>query len=164
MNKDNAIYLMGILLIIFLAYTVFSKKNNIRQLKANGIRTEGVITPYGSDFIVKYQVNSRSYKARKSNPFANLQEGEKYKVAYDKDEPDNVIVLFYEPILDEDFLESKTTSVSQTSSGNVLFYFDIDGNEIQRYNELKPDYDIDESKTYKVKYLKDNPKVAYIIY
>lgn len=164
MKKDYIIYLLGIGLLIFLFSNFFYRRSNRQILEKSGMISHGTITPYGSDFICNYNVKGKSYKFKRSHPYPYLQEGEKYKLAYEKGNPKNAIVLFHEPILEGVYLEGLTTDVAQSINNNILFHFNTDIGEIERYNKARPNYKIDESKSYKVKYLKENPKVAYLIY
>lgn len=168
MKIKNTLSWLGLIGVFGAIYGLyFWQTESIEALKEYGLRTVGIIEPYGGNVICRYKIDDTPYEFKKSQPFSGLQEGEMYEVAYALDDKENAAVLYENPILPDSifFLETNSIEVKEQAINSRRFYFkySVNGKSYQRYQKYKSGEKVDENNTYMVKYSNMNPKIAYLI-
>ncbi|MES2733442.1 MAG: hypothetical protein V4714_16980 [Bacteroidota bacterium] len=167
MTKNRLTILLGILILLFFIYQYNKSKIVYKELLIKGDKAIAKIHPMGSNLIFDYTVNGRIFTHKVSKPFDGLQEGEYYEVIYKRSNPDESEILFSNPIIMniKEYDSTNTISIRDISlNPAVVFTYQINGQEFERYQIPMDKQAINEAKSYLVRYLIKNPKVAYIIF
>lgn len=120
----------------------------------------------GDDAIIEYSVNGKRYKAY-TMANTGMIVGDKYKVKYDKSNPEKHLLLETKPV----FLETEKTGIVVGTVNHLIkigknklgFIYEVNGIEYERfqlYNKNK--FTPEKGEQYQVKYWRQNPQRAII--
>lgn len=169
-----------LLIILSMYFTRGSKINNPEYTIGTIVRIRQ--DARGASAIVKFKVKSKTYKSSiGTSADSNDQIGKKFKVVYEKDNPNENYILTFAPIFTNNDLKRETVgTVTQifrsgftfsskkfTSIYVVRFTYFVNGIEYNRAQSLPREYkqkfpQLKDGKKYKVEYSIKNPKIVII--
>ncbi len=141
--------------------------SNFDELKRTGELTIGTIESYGDNVITEYEVNGETFKRKRSQPFGGLQDGEQYYVAYNPTNPEEYVVIYECPYINDStqFEVTSTTGFEHSWDSELRFKFEfqVNNKKYSRIQKVTDRTEYPESQTYRVIYKKSNPRMAYLI-
>ena len=139
-----------------------------RQRKKTGEQTIGTISSGLKNISWTYTVNGHTYTRRLSKShYYFMEEGEKYIIYYDKDDPEQSSLGATDPVFDTTVFV-KTVSLPlnvsvDKGSHEILFKFLVKKDTITRTNRVLFDMKYDQKeRVYPVYYRADRPIISYI--
>ncbi len=139
-----------------------------RQRKKTGEQTIGVVNSGLSNISWTYTVNGQTYTRRLSKSHYHfMEDGEKYIIYFDKDDPEQSSLAATEPVIDKAiFMKTQSLPLRlsfKKGSHEVKFEFILKNDTIKRTNRVLFEKDIEEkARTYRVYYRPDKPIISYI--
>lgn len=168
--SDNRKALIGTIVFVGFIGILFHFYNQEKEsLRKNGKTTIVTLTNTKGDRMdCYYQVEGKDYSAIKNVRDQYLQDGEKYNLFYDPEDPGAHCEIDYtNPVIEENsFSDTETVSIDQPIKLNkeVRFTYIVDGVQYTRFQEPPETIDVNFTKTYRVKYNKENPSIGYLVF
>lgn len=165
----KTIYFIIITLMFFIllsAYLIYERREE--GLEKFGQTTECMITRVGHDNIyIEYEVDGMKYSGSAVKPFPNIYVGEKYKIMYNREEPDETKFYASEPVIDLGVYDTVLTYDVKKDwliDDLLKFSYNVDGKEFERlqyYDSSLRNYDL--NIPYAVIYRKRNHQIGYLL-
>lgn len=173
-RKNNSkvqaiIFIVGVVLVLVMLLLFFRWRNShYDALIKKGGRTIGVLKYVNNGYYVRihYEVNGNKYSSSKRRyPYDGIQDGERFEIAYNKENKDDFIVLYHKPIFDELKFENTQSINVESVSGGVEFTYIVGKYKYTRFQDTDGKV-LKEGKAknhkYLVKYNKERPAIGYI--
>ena len=155
---------LGFLLFVYL-YGEYKEDNLNQILMKKGHVIDCVIFDKGNlkgpDVIAKYFVNNIKYIERTGAP-TKINIGEKFKIKYNIDNPEDAKILFDEPIIPKEYkiTEGKIIDCQEYVFNRVTFSYDVDNITYEKEQVVKKC--LHRGSLIKVRYDKKYPERSYL--
>lgn len=166
--KKRAKAIFAILFFLFVIIIALRDNWKYRKRFDAGERTVAYTEVSNKNIHWHYTIEGKSYNgAISKSHFPYLQNGEKYNVYYDRDNPSSSSISFVEPIVDTALfgtvLSLPFDENYKKGSKFVHFFYVIEKDTLERYHLLKFHTDIfSKGKRFLVYYKLDNPFISYV--
>jgi len=148
-------------------FVFFYSIHKEKEIRKNGVWVEGRITKVGYKNI-KYQyfVNGKYYEGLTSRTKCNIcQKHEVFKVYYDKNNPSNKVISFYDyciDTLDYEITYSNPIGKEFHIGKDIIYYsFQLDDENIERWHYINLQKKYSKGDRLKIYYNKKNPQISY---
>jgi len=167
LNKTKKTILAFLACVILVSISLYDNWK-YRDRKKTGEQTIGLIDSDLKNISWTYTVNGQTFTRRFSRShYYFMEDGEKYIIRYDKNDPEQSSLVDTEPIYDTTkFIKTSSLPLElefKKGSHEVTFQFLVKGDTITRINRVLFDSDTFEKESnYKVFYNPENPIISYI--
>lgn len=161
-------YSILLICILLVYYAIKSETTHVYDLELRGDTTICTTISKAPLLRVTYNVNGQVFESKKIKTKVNsYQKGERFKLVYDRENPNTYEVLFYYPIYSKDGFD-RTRSIGKINTeyfneNFIEFEYMVDEKKYSRGQKLPPHHvQLDIKQEYMVFYDKTNPKIAYL--
>ncbi len=167
MNKTKKTILAFLACVILVSISLYDNWK-YRDRKKTGEQTVGLIESGLKNISWTYTVNGQTFTRRLSKShYYFMEDGEKYMIYYDKNDPEQSSLSATEPVFDTTkFIRTSSLPIElefEKGSHEVTFQFLVKNDTITRINRILFDSDITEKvNSYQVYYNADKPIISYI--
>ncbi len=148
------------LLLLYISYY----EDNILK---NGAEVVGEIYSYGGKSThFRFIYDNEKYEVNVDRAINTIVLGEKYFIKADKNNPTEVVVEWWKPVIDSSFNKIHPTDVDFEKSflsENFDFTYIINDKSYTRVQRYPPNTDKQKSNNFVVYYKRENPQIAYLV-
>ena len=117
----------------------------------------------GSYAIVEYYFDGKRYEKREGAYAGDIEEGQRFKVKFDKSNPSVSKIIYEEPFFNTDDKTNTTTGkIVQVDEYTVRFEYEVESNKRKKFQKYPKGKTFEEGQVYTVEYLIKNPRVAIL--
>lgn len=146
---------------------VYNKNKELEQIKTNEGIADGIViktgSMKGSYAIVEYYFNGVRYEKQESSYSDDVEEGQRFKVKFDKTNPSVSKIMYEETFFNTDDKTNTTTGkIVQVDGYTVRFEYEVENNKRKKFQKYPEGKKFEEGEVYTVEYLIKNPRVAIL--
>jgi len=156
--------------VIILAITVLYTSSELWRsyVLKNGLTSVATIQEVRSkDIVITYKVDNQLHRVTLSQPYPSLNVGERFEMRYNKHWENDVVVLFWRPLLNTAtprlIHPSHVTKVHLRGGNIVEAEYNIGREHLTSYLCLPPDFNMNNLQKITLMYDSLNPRVAYYL-
>lgn len=137
------------------------------KILKNGAEVIGEIYSYGGKSThFRFMYQNQKYEVNVDRAINTLELGEKYFIKVDQNNPTEVVVEWWKPVMDSSFNKIQPTEIGFEKSffsENFDFSYTINNQIYTRVQRFSPNFDKQKSRQFWVYYKIEKPQIAYLV-
>jgi len=133
----------------------------------NGAEVIGKIYSYGGKSThFRFMYQNQKYEVNVDRAINTIEFGEKYFIKVDNNDPTEVVVEWWKPVMNSSFNKIRPTEINLEKSflsENFDFSYTINNQIYTRVQRFPPNFDVQKSCNFWVYYKREKPQIAYLV-
>lgn len=137
------------------------------KILENGAEVIGEIYSFGGKTThFRFMYQKQKYEVNVDRAINTIELGEKYFIKVDTNDPTEVVVEWWKPVIDSSFNKIRPTEIDLEKSffsDNFDFSYTINNQIYTRVQKFPPNFENQKSSNFWVYYKRENPRIAYLM-